>query len=68
MLKYRVEGVGPGGEIQYLKIAGRPLAWTIRGANQLHIEVRGETVQDALRLAARSIEFTPITIVDLNEE
>jgi hypothetical protein len=59
---YRVEGIGRRGTIRYVKVAGIPGQWRITGIDGLRIEVGGQTVQDALRMARRQIPFRPMVV------
>lgn len=63
--RYRVEGVGRRGVIRYVKVTGRPGAWRINGVDGLRIVVKGDTINDALRLARRHIQFRPVVIRQL---
>lgn len=68
LLRYRVEGIGRRGVIRYVKVSGRPGSWRISGLDGLRIEVKGQTVEDALKIARRRIPFKPVVVRLLTED
>lgn len=60
--RFRVEGIARGGRILHVNVVGSPGLWKFFGSAGFRLEIRANTVEDALRVAGRRLPFRPVAV------